>query len=337
MSDTWNDDLKARAEEIGLKQSSMQQNDIDNLFPTAPVQEKPRTGVELLVHNSTVNYERLPMLEIVFDRLCRTSTTTLRNLTNDNVEVNLEGIQTRRFGQFMDSVPLPCAIIVFKAVEWDNYALGILDTRLVYSMVDVLLGGRRGISPLNVDGRNFTTVEKTLIKRMFISILEDLSNAFAPISDITFTFDRIETNPRFCAITRPPNAVIEAKLRIDMEDRGGFLTLMLPYATLEPIREKLLQQFMGEKFGRDSIWENHLKKELLDTDIDMTAVLSTFRGSLRDILNWKIGTRLMLNVEPTSPVTLQCGNKPMFSGKMGRKDGNIAVRLDTVVKDKKSP
>ena len=40
-----------------------------------------------------------------------------------------------------------------------------------------------------------------------------------------------------------------------MEDRGGRLELLLPYATLEPVRELLLQMFMGEKFGRDTIWE----------------------------------------------------------------------------------
>ncbi len=80
-----------------------------------------------------------------------------------------------------------------------------------------------------------------------------------------FSLDRIETNPRFAAIARPPNAAIVVKLRIDMEDRGGRLELLLPYATLEPIRKMLLQQFMGEKFGRDNIWEGHLAGELWAT------------------------------------------------------------------------
>jgi len=37
------------------------------------------------------------------------------------------------------------------------------------------------------------------------------------------------------------------RLRIDMEDRGGNIELLLPYATIEPIRPVLLQMFMGEK------------------------------------------------------------------------------------------
>ena len=58
-----------------------------------------------------------------------------------------------------------------------------------------------------------------------------------------------------------------------MEDRGGRIELLLPYATLEPIRKMLLQQFMGEKFGRDNIWEGHLATELWTTQLDVRAVL----------------------------------------------------------------
>ena len=51
----------------------------------------------------------------------------------------------------------------------------------------------------------------------------------------------------------------------------------IPYATLEPVRELLLQMFMGEKFGRDSIWESHLASELWMTDIEIEAVLDERR------------------------------------------------------------
>src|SRR3546814_18107033 len=93
--------------------------------------------------------------------------------------------------------------------------------------------------------------------------------AFEPRAPVNFSYDRIETNPRFATIARPANAAILARLRVDMEDRGGRLELMLPYATLEPVRELLLQMFMGAKFGRDSIWENHLATELWSTAVEI--------------------------------------------------------------------
>jgi hypothetical protein len=142
----------------------------------------------------------------------------------------------------------------------------------------------------------------------------DLSAAFDPLSPVTFRFDRLETNPRFATISQPSNAAIVARLRIDMEDRGGRLELLLPYATLEPVREMLLQQFMGEKFGRDSIWEGHLATELWATDVDIHAVVDEQVMTLQDVLDFKVGTRLMLNATPESEIKMLCGPESLFKG-----------------------
>jgi flagellar motor switch protein FliM len=187
---------------------------------------------------------------------------------------------------------------VFKAEEWDNYGLMVVDSALIYSIVDVLLGGRRGTAAMRIEGRPYTTIERNLVERMVHVVLSDLSAAFDPLSPVTFRFDRLETNPRFATIARPANAAVLAKLRIDMEDRGGRLELLIPYATLEPVRELLLQMFMGEKFGRDSIWETHLASELWMTDVQISAVLDEITMSLYDVLNWKVGTRILLNATP---------------------------------------
>ena len=232
-----------------------------------------KTGVRAILNSSMVSYERLPMLEIVFDRLIRLMATSLRNFTQDNVEVSLDSIESMRFGEYIESLTLPTLLNVFKAEEWDNYGLMSVDSSLIYSMVDVLLGGRRGTAAMRIEGRPYTTIELNIVKEMIKLILSDLSTAFDPITSVNFAFDRLETNPRFATISRLSNAVIVAHLRVDMEDRGGKIDLMIPYATLEPVRDLLLQMFMGERFGRDAIWENHLMSQLWDTDVEIKAVL----------------------------------------------------------------
>jgi flagellar motor switch protein FliM len=117
-----------------------------------------------------------------------------------------------------------------------------------------------------------------------------------------------------------------------MEDRGGRIELLLPYATLEPIRELLLQMFMGEKFGRDSIWESHLASELWHTDVSIQAVLDEQRMTLHDVLNFKVGTRLMLNATPNSDVELRCGDRAMFAGRMGRRGNHVSICVDRGIK-----
>ena len=305
----------------------LNQAEIDSLLGTDGLEDEI-SGIQAIVDSAMVSYERLPMLEIVFDRLLRMMSTSLRNLTSDNVEVSLDSITSIRFGDYLETIPMPAMISVFKAEEWDNYGLMITDSALIYSIVDVLLGGRRGTAAMRIEGRPYTTIERNLVERMVTVILSDLSAAFDPISPVTFRFDRLETNPRFATIARPANAAVLARLRIDMEDRGGRVELLLPYATLEPVRELLLQMFMGEKFGRDSIWETHLANELWSTDVELDAVLDQIVLSLNDVMNWRPGSQILLNAVPSSPINLRCGEIPLFIGGMGQKNGNMAIKID---------
>ncbi len=124
----------------------LNQDEIDNLlgFDQADLGDSEMSGVQALINSALVSYERLPMLEIVFDRLVRLTTTSLRNFTSDNVEVSLDSITSVRFGDYLNSVPLPAILTVLKAEEWDNFGLMTVESNLIYSMIDVLLGGRRG-------------------------------------------------------------------------------------------------------------------------------------------------------------------------------------------------
>ena len=308
----------------------LNQDEIDSLlgFDLGDDDGSERSGIRAIINSALVSYERLPMLEIVFDRLVRLMTTSLRNFTSDNVEVSLDNISSIRFGDYLNSIPLPAILAVFRAEELDNYGLLTVDSNLIYSIVDVLLGGRRGTAALRIEGRPYTTIERVLVQRMVEVILADAQAAFEPLTPVHFTLDRLETNPRFAAIARPANAAILVKLRIDMEDRGGRVELLLPYSTLEPIRKLLLQQFMGEKFGRDNIWEGHLATELWTTDTEVRVVLDEQQAPLSTVLDLKVGDTFMLNATPDSEVSIRCGSIPVTTGRMGRKGQHIAIRVE---------
>ncbi|CAH2599192.1 Flagellar motor switch protein FliM [Rhodovastum atsumiense] len=308
----------------------LNQAEIDSLlgFDNRRADGESRSGMQKIISSGLVSYDRLPMLEIVFDRLVRIMSTSLRNFTSDNVEVSIDDIASLRFGDYLNSIPLPAMLAVFKAEEWDNYGLMVVDSAMIYSIVDVLLGGRRGTAAMRIEGRPYTTIERTLVERMIQVVLADLTASFDPLCPVTFRFERLEVNPRFAAVSRLSNAAVLVPLRIEMEDRGGRLELLLPYATLEPVRELLLQQFMGEKFGRDSIWETHLAEELWNTDIDLAVVLDEQVMRLSDVLALQPGSRILLGCGPGASVQLRCGATPLYEGKVGRRKNRIAVRID---------
>src|SRR5262247_2810969 len=307
----------------------LNQDEIDSLlgFSLADVSLNDNSGIRAIIDSAMVSYERLPMLEIVFDRLVRLMTTSLRNFTSDNVEVSLDRITSVRFGDYMNSIPLPAVLSVFKAEEWENFGLATVDSSLIYSMIDVLLGGRRGQTSLRIEGRPYTTIETNLVKRLVEVVLADAEQAFRPLSPVKFTIDRLETNPRFAAISRPANAAILVRLRIDMEDRGGNIELLLPYATIEPIRAVLLQMFMGEKFGRDQVWEGHLATEIGQAEISVDAVLYEADIPLKQLMKLKVGDTLPLEMRPDALVSVRCGNVTLTEGRMGRVGDRVAIRV----------
>lgn len=312
----------------------LNQDEIDLLlgFDSGGDDSDSLSGIEAILGKALMAYEKLPMLEVVFDRLVRMLSSSLRNFTSDNVEVSVDSMTSLRFEDYLNSIPLPALLVVFRAAEWDNFGLITVDSSLIYSTVDVLLGGRRSNRPIRVEGRPYTTIEQDIVKRMVDVVLADMSSAFDPISPITFNHERLENNPRFATITRPNNAALLVKLRVDMDDRGGIIEILLPHATLEPVRDLLMQIFMGERFGQDSVWERHLSDEVMLTHIPVKAILDEKTVPIRDVIEFKVGSTLLLDCSPNSEITLRCGDAYLTKGKLGRVGERIAVSLTQPVK-----
>ena len=115
----------------------LNQEEIDGLlgFSIDELVNGSQSGIRAIIDSAMVSYERVPMLEILFDRFVRLLTTSLRNFTSDNVEVSLDSITAIRFGDYLNSIPLPAMLGVMKAEEWDNFGLIMVDSSLTYSIV----------------------------------------------------------------------------------------------------------------------------------------------------------------------------------------------------------
>jgi flagellar motor switch protein FliM len=326
-----------------MVQRALSQDEIDNLLGnfSSGKSEEDRDAIRRILQNANPRYGAWPILDQVFDRQVRLMTSVMRNMTGDSVEVWYEGGKSLRFSDYINQVNNPSMLAVFKAEQWGSGGLIMLDHSLVNGMVDVMLGGRNvpPVSRAN-EGRGYTLIERSLIEGLVREILDGLSKSFQPVMDaiepggtiqsgtpVEFKFERIETLARFAMVTRPQNAVRVDRLSIVMDKREGFVEIVFPYATLEPVAEVLGQQYMGEKLGRDSFWESHLKGELGRTNFDVTAILAEITYNLREIVDWVPGTVIGLPVRPTDTLPLFIANQEMFRVTMGTSNGHCAVRI----------
>lgn len=319
-----------------ISSQKLEQEAIDALFEKPAAEEKPKKalhGIAAILESGQIYSERFPILDVVYDRLVRLLSTTLRNFTGDNVEVSCSRMMTTRFGDYLNGIALPAILSVFRAVEWDNHGVLVLDNKIIYAIIDVLLGSRaKGIaSNLKFDGRPNTAIERSLVEKLTTVILKDFSEAFAPITPIEFRYERLETNPRFAAVALEKNAVLLVTFHIEMDDRKGNFDIILPYATIEPVREILLQNFMGEKFGRDNIWEGHLADRLWDAELNIDASLPPEEISLGEILAWQEGSQIVLSSTMQSPIHLKSEGYELMIGRLGQKNGHVAVKINEIL------
>ncbi|MBW6525567.1 flagellar motor switch protein FliM [Sphingomonas sp. RHCKR7] len=308
------------------------QASIDALFgiESAPRPAR-RTGLRALIEADVANHERLPMLEVVCERMVRTLGTSMRNLTADSLDVHAERVSTMRFAEFMNHLPLPAMIGVFLAKQWGNYGLMTVDSSLVYAVVDSLLGGRRAPNSMRIDGRAFTAIETHLVGRMMQQTLDDFAQSFGAIEPVDFVLERVEVTPRFAAIAASTNLTAVASFRIDMEGRGGRFNLVLPHATIEPVREKLVERFVGEKMGRNTMWESHIAEELLHTEVQVDAVLGEREMRIEEYLALGEGRTITLDRAPDDEVALECRGVPLAAGTIGTHNALAAIRLSTAI------
>jgi flagellar motor switch protein FliM len=268
---------------------------------------------------------RMPVLEIVNDRFARLCTNALANAMRKRVDLNPISIDMSKFGDFMRSLPVPTSINIFKMDPLRGNALLVVDSRLVFALVENFFGGA-GSQP-KVEGRDFTPIEQAIVDRVVKIALQNMEDAWRPVHEVHIELIRSEINPQFAAIVPPSDVVIVVTFEVELENAIGSLICCLPYATLEPIRSKLHASFQSERLEVDHAWIARFKERLLETPVEMVIELGQTQITGRQLLNLEIGDILLLDTDTEELLEAEVENVKKFHGIPGTVKGNRAFQV----------
>lgn len=238
---------------------------------------------------------RMPVLEIVNDRFARLCTNALSNAVRKRVEINPISIDMVKFGEFLRSLPVPTSINIFKMDPLRGNAIMIVDSRLVFALVENVFGGA-GSQP-KIEGREFTRIEQAVIDKIVKIALENMEESWRPVHDVKLELLRSEINPQFATIVPPSDVVVIITFEVELDTSLGTMIVCLPYATIEPIRSKLHASFQTERLEIDHVWLSRLKERLLETPVELKVHFGDTTITGNQLLRMQVGDVLVLDTD----------------------------------------
>lgn len=271
---------------------------------------------------------RMPTMEMVNERFTRLLRISLFLFLRRSAEVFITGIQVKKFSEYVLGLHVPTNLNVVKVPPLRGRALVVIESPLVFTLVDNFFGGGGQFHP-KADGREYTATEMRVIKLVLDMIFKDLKEAWKPVYDLAFEYIGSEINPQFANIVSPAEIVVVSAVHVELEGGGGDINITMPYSMLEPIRE-LLVAISSDAGDTDGGWQMALRNELMRVEMQTNSILVEKTMTLREIVRLKKGD--VIPVEIPKTVALNVAGIPTFEGKVGISDGNYAVQIVNKIK-----
>ena len=221
------------------------------------------------------------------------------------------------------------SVLRFNALR--GSALLVVESKLAYALVDSFLGGADR-PYTKIEGKEFTAIELSIIRRVVELAMADLESAWAAVAKIDASFVRTEVNPQFVGIVPPTDVVIASTFDVELENANGTITLVIPYSTIEPIKQKLSSGFQVESDQTDKkLWTSTLQEQFLDTDVNIRVSLGTTEINLGDLLNLNPGDVIPLDQDATGELNVDVEGVKKFKCYYGVSHGNVAVQVTRVI------
>ncbi|KAK3604230.1 hypothetical protein CHS0354_002038 [Potamilus streckersoni] len=248
---------------------------------------------------------RMPTLDIIHDRFVRMFRLTLSSSLRKVIDIGVRSTELVKFGEFVNTLPVPSSLNLFR------------------------MNPLRGTGELEnkTDGRDFTSIEQKIIKRIAIQALEDLYSAWRPVFAVNISYARSEVNPQFVSIVPQSEMVIVVTFDIEMGKAPMSMILCIPFSMIEPVRTQLQSGFQSDMSEMDSITFSRFRKNLTEAGVTMVVELGRAEINVREFLSLREGDVIRLDQEADQPLIVKVEGVPKMTGMIGGFKGQQSVKI----------
>ncbi len=271
---------------------------------------------------------RMPTLEVINERFARQLRVGLFNFMRRTADISVGPIRIVKYNQFIRNLVVPTHLNLVQAKPLRGTALFIFDPNLVFLVVDNMFGGD-GRFRARVEGRDFTLTEQRIIQRLLGVVFEEYEKSWKPVFELKFEFLRSELNTQFANIATPNEVVVVTTFNIEFGSTAGEFHICMPYAMIEPVRDKLNNSMQGEQMVVDRRWLRLLAQQIQMAEVELVATLGQTAVTFDQILKMRAGDVIALEI-PEAIIAAVDG-VPVMECRYGQFNGQYALKVEKML------
>ena len=269
---------------------------------------------------------RMMTLDIIYERFIRVFRVSLSTALRKIASLSIISTDFLKFGEFLNTLPIPSCMGIMRFESLRGSGMVVIESKLVYALVDAFFGGSDRPYTKS-EGKEFTRIELSVITKVVELALRDLDEAWSPVHRTDIEFVRIEVNPQFVGLVPPSDVVISTTFEVELEHASGTIAVVVPYQTLEPIKEKLNAGYQPEGDRFEKVWLTQLKQHLDNTFLNCKVTLGEATLTVGDLVNLNVGDIIPLGQDADGELDLKVEGTPKYKCLFGVSKGNRAIQI----------
>ncbi|MCX7951689.1 MAG: flagellar motor switch protein FliM [Clostridiales bacterium] len=273
--------------------------------------------------------EHVKTLEMVFDNFSRIASNYLTANLRTSVQIKVISAEQITYEEFLHSIPNPTILMTYYLEPFNGIFLFETSPQFVFQVIDIMFGGE---GKDLIKTREFTEIEKNIIKKINIKLLEGLKMAWEDVIDVEPKFDSLETNPVLNQILAPNEPVELITMQVQINNNQSFINMCIPYISIEKFVDKLVIQYkskIGTEYDQEST--KKIEKNLLGVDVETHVELGTAIITVQEFLNLAIGDCIKLNTRIDGSLNYFIENNLHFRVYPGVIGKNIGVQIAEII------
>ncbi len=273
--------------------------------------------------------DRLKMLNSIFESYARVINSRINALLHATCEIEVDSVEEQRYYEFSNALTesdvLALAKIDLEHLQGDDPVLVHLDTPVVLSMLDRLMGGEGDPDPILSSDYNLTDLELNMYDDLIRDMISILGGSWENYISLKFEYTRTEVNPTLVQLIGYDETVVIVGLNIKFPNCTGRMSLCLPGEMLTNVFSEISKSNSRHTTGEDKSEE--IFDTLRESELEIVAELARTRILLSDLYHLNVGDVVDIKRPKDSPIFLNIGGRRWFDGRMGTSNKQVAVKI----------